>query len=408
MNRLRLRVDLLKKFSIKQRLFLLSLILTGLLIAVLSIVYISFRQYNHILDSYKSKLEHANSRIQQTEIKKQPGANDFDISSDLKKLETKREMIEKHSLRSITIIFVFLICLSILGTYLTNYSISKSVRKIKNQIHALSEGNLTMYETDFGRDEIGDVANELNVAMSKFRKLFFGLYASIKDIAGNSQQLSAHTQIVWENVAKQASSSEVIVNSMNQMASAIDHTASNARETHDIARSALEGFEVVSKASKSSQDSLNLIFEKIEVVNDIALQTNILALNASVEAARAGVHGKGFAVVAAEVRKLAEKAKISADEINNLSRESLDYTREATLLMKRLVPEIKRTSKLVSEIAKANSDQFNGAEIINQSLVALNNSTLESAESTHQIATSAESLAGQAQQLSKLISFFRF
>ena len=113
---------------------------------------------------------------------------------------------------------------------------------------------------------------------------------------------------------------------MEEMAVNIQQNTDNAQEAEKISKKVSDGVQKVGSASQESLLSIRDISEKINIINDIAFQTNILALNAAVEAARAGEHGKGFAVVAAEVRKLAERSKLAADEIITLSSKSVQVT----------------------------------------------------------------------------------
>jgi methyl-accepting chemotaxis protein len=163
----------------------------------------------------------------------------------------------------------------------------------------------------------------------------------------------------------------------------------------------------VEEASRRSVSAVRDIADKISIITDIAFQTNLLALNAAVEAARAGDSGRGFAVVAAEVRKLAERSRLAANEINELSKLSLETTEESGLLLKEILPDIDKTAKLVNEIAAASLEQRNGSMQINSAIQQLNNVTQQNASASEELASSAEELTAQSELLIDVISFFQ-
>jgi methyl-accepting chemotaxis protein len=152
---------------------------------------------------------------------------------------------------------------------------------------------------------------------------------------------------------------------------------------------------------------MRTIAEKIGIVQEIARQTDLLALNAAVEAARAGEHGKGFAVVASEVRKLAERSQSAAAEISAMSSDTVKVATEAGEMLNRLVPDIRKTAELVSEISAACREQDIGASQINEAIQQLDKVTQQNSGASEEMSATSEELAAQAEELQSSIAFFR-
>jgi methyl-accepting chemotaxis protein len=271
----------------------------------------------------------------------------------------------------------------------------------------LAEGDLTAKLDVDQKDEVGMLGYALQQMAEKLREVIASVMLGSDNIASASLQMSSGSQQVSQGASEQASSAEEVSSSMEEMAANIQQNTDNAQEADKISQKVQDGVQKVGSASVESLVSIKNIAEKINIINDIAFQTNILALNAAVEAARAGEQGRGFAVVAAEVRKLAERSKIAADEIVALSRKSVNVTETASELMTNLIPEIERTAKLVQEIAAASMEQTSGADQVNTAIQQLNQVTQQNAAASEEMATSAEELSSQADQLKDIISYFR-
>ena len=301
----------------------------------------------------------------------------------------------------ISIIIVILVLRTIVSSVVK--ALSKGVAFAKT----IAEGDLTAVIDVYQKDEVGELANAMRNMVDKLKEIVENVQAGANNISGASFEVSSASQQMSQGASEQASAAEQVSSSMEEMASNIQQNTDNAQQTDKISEKVSLGVKKVGEASQESLESIRNIAEKITIISDIAFQTNILALNAAIEAARAGEHGKGFAVVAAEVRKLAERSKIAADEIVTLADKSVKVTESAGTMMADLIPEIEKTASLVQEIASASIEQNSGLEQINGAIQQLNLVTQQNAAASEELATSSEELNSQAEQLKELISYFK-
>ncbi|MGE0078169.1 MAG: methyl-accepting chemotaxis protein [Bacteroidales bacterium] len=310
---------------------------------------------------------------------------------------------------SIIITFVIILFIIITGILITN-SIIKPVDFAVESLDIISNGNLTITvkeEYASRKDEIGKLLHSMASMVVRLNDLISSIKINASQIINASQDLSNTSQQLAESANEQASSVEEVSSTMEEITSNIQQNTENAIETQKIANTSAQGIDNVSKSSQDSLKSINEISNKITIINDIAFQTNILALNAAVEAARAGEHGRGFAVVAAEVRKLAERSKVSADEIITLSNKSVKITQNAVDQMNVISPEIEKTSNLVQEITAASQEQSNGSNQVNNAIQQLNILTQQNASASEELAANAKQLSDQADALFEVISVFK-
>lgn len=290
--------------------------------------------------------------------------------------------------------------------------IIKDLKKIDNLskiIKSISKGDISVKPEEnylFRNDEIGELANSIKEINSQYTRIINDIEKTAQDVFMASDQLTSISHQLSESASEQASSSEEVSTSVQEMVANIMQNTDNAKQTASISDNAKERMVNVNAASQSTTKSVKEISEKTSVINDIAMQTNILALNASVEAARAGDHGRGFSVVAGEVKKLAELSIKAAEEINKLTAENIKTTNNSNSLISKLLPEIQKSSDLVREITAASIEQNVGADQINSAIQQLNQVSQNNAAAAEEIVGSSEQLAMQSKQLVNLIAFF--
>jgi methyl-accepting chemotaxis protein len=286
-------------------------------------------------------------------------------------------------------------------------NISRGLGRAVGLADAVATGDLTRTLDITTTDEVGDLTRALNNTVERLRAVVTDALTASDNMSAGSQELSASAEQLSQGATEQASASEEASSSMEQMASNVKQNADNAGQTEKIAQQSAQDAEASGIAVARAVDAMQTIAGKITIVQEIARQTDLLALNAAVEAARAGEHGKGFAVVASEVRKLAERSQTAAAEISALSGDTVKAAQEAGAMLARLVPDIKKTAKLVQEISSACREQDVGSAQINQAIQQLDKVGQQNSAASEQVSATAEELSSQAEQLQSTISYFK-
>ncbi|ANK87164.1 methyl-accepting chemotaxis protein [Rhizobium sp. N1314] len=286
-------------------------------------------------------------------------------------------------------------------------TIGKGLSRANTVVREVSEGDLTKMAEITSHDEIGELLGNVNIMIERLRGVVADAISAAENVSSGSQQLSASSEQVSQGATEQAASAEEASASMEQMAANIKQNADNAAQTEKIARQSAKDAEASGEAVTRAVDAMRTIAQKIGIVQEIARQTDLLALNAAVEAARAGEHGKGFAVVASEVRKLAERSQSAAAEISSMSSDTVKAAADAGEMLGRLVPDIRKTAELVSEISAACREQDIGASQINEAIQQLDKVTQQNAGASEQMSATSEELASQAEELQTSIAFFK-
>jgi len=288
-----------------------------------------------------------------------------------------------------------------------SFTISNGFRKINALTDAVAGGDLTETGHSTSNDEIKDLIDSVNTMIERLRGVVGNALVASDNVSAGSQELSATAEQVSQGATEQASAAEQASASMEEMTANIKQNADNAAQTEKISRQAAKDAELSGEAVNRAVTAMQTIAEKITIVQEIARQTDLLALNAAVEAARAGEHGRGFAVVASEVRKLAERSQIAATEIGLVSSETVKAARAAGDMLTALVPNIRKTSELVSEISAACREQDVGASQINEAIQMQDKVTQQNASASEEMSATSEELSSQAEELQAAIAYFK-
>ena len=374
------------------------------------------------------------------------------ILSDIMRNETKKTIIEQNSALIISIVFVVLsVVFAVTNIFILNKSVVLPIRYTATLISSLThgDGDLTKRVNIKTKDELGQLASYINTFISNVQEIIKEVKESTDEVASSTDQLSATMEELSTTFASQARQLSDMAISMDTIKQISQDTSTSLSNNMGILEStavktqhgaeALNGVqnnminikdETVSLAEAIDRlaASSSQIGEILSVINDIANQTNLLALNAAIEAARAGEAGRGFAVVADEVRKLAERTQHATSEIETIigslqkETESVSYEMQRSVDSVQLgVDNIGETNSgfvsVVDGIQELNRDmQSVASQVSNQynTIVSTNDNTQtivagveESSSAVNEIAKTVDHLQTRALQLKNTINRFK-
>jgi len=323
-----------------------------------------------------------------------------------------------QSVRNITIAsLVFALLLALVGGGLLVAAIMQPIRKAVGHFEGISEGRLTDEIDVGGRDECGLLMCNLATMQGTLKAMLDEISTASRAIDARSKQLETQMAMVAEQSLQQQSSVEGVAAATEEFSQSVQEVASNAREAATAARQSQDQVSasntsinqsmaatnrVVEAVHASNQtiDQLNHSIKKIgditRVIAEIASQTNLLALNAAIEAARAGEQGRGFAVVADEVRKLAERTTSSTADINLTVNEIQSVTSQAVASMELAAEEVETGIGILRQSVA-------GLEDITHSSSHVSEMAGQISDAARQQGIASEEVAGSMQQITDLI-----
>ena len=314
--------------------------------------------------------------------------------------------------------------------------IRKPLEELKKSSAELAAGKVDVELKKYYNDEIGEVLDvyakiikntkeKLGRALKELvennNNVLTGIKESSFQLSAGAEQVAGASQALAQGSTQQASAIEQITASMNDIAKETNENATQAttgnKLIHEVGEEAKNGNEQMHNMIEAMNDintSSHNISKVIKVIDDIAFQTNILALNATVEAARAGAHGKGFAVVAEEVKNLAEKSAAAANETAEMIQSSIDKVEEGVKIadetaasLTKIVESLENVVEIISSIATTSNEQATAVAQINQAIMQVSQVIQTNSATSEQCASASEELANQSQALRDTISRYK-
>ncbi|MDN3389703.1 methyl-accepting chemotaxis protein [Pseudoalteromonas sp. APC 3691] len=343
----------------------------------------------------------------------------------------------------------------IIAVILLSYFIGKSIliptRLAADMMKDISqgEGDLTRTLNESGNDEISELSHSFNLFVLKMRESLVHVSQSANDVSEHAHTVDDSSRTSHSFIELQNDSSTQVAAAMEQMTHQIHDVSRNAEAAEQAAKDAAQNastgknvvaqtitaietlssnIETVSRVTEDLANESHNIGSVLDVIRSISEQTNLLALNAAIEAARAGEHGRGFAVVADEVRTLASRTGQSTDEIQTmitklqegakaaveavkssqaLSVSTVDQASSANTSLNEIERLVSIITEMNSQIARATEQQTQAADEVNLRINELSQSTEQSLNNTKQLTDASDNLKQSSQELSSVVNRFK-
>jgi methyl-accepting chemotaxis protein len=327
-----------------------------------------------------------------------------------RELLTKAGASEHQASLALTVnllVMSLVVLASVVMVLLIPRSITRPLARAVTVAQSIARGDLSTRIETTARDETGQLLVAMRTMTERLTDLLREVGVGAGELSSLAARVAGTSVTLSRGTGEQATSVKEAAVSLQEMTATVSVTAKNCGRMEQAALAGSRDADQAARTVRDTVEAMKSIASKVGLIEEIASRTNLLAINATIEAAGAGEYGRGFAVVAMEVRKLAERSTVSAREIRELMSSSLGIAARSGEMLMRLVPSIQTTAGLVQEVTVASKEQAIGIAQIQQAMTQLDGVTRDSAAAANAMSTAADQLSQRASGLRALMAFFR-